>query len=222
MQIGGKEVRESIGPVQSTAKSDVTVRVHGCHTMLVGAEKAPRSHVVHVEGMAQMSSSGITEIRSDRGIVLSCGRSSIRISDDKIEILAAALAASGAGGGLSIDADAIRVRAKHDAEVRAERIVLKASDASLSLAKDAKIDGGQILLNSPEQATDPTPKEPPKPTLIELVNQHGKPLAHQRFVVALADGSQVSGIVDKKGQASIELEGAGTISFPGLLGTKPA
>ena len=51
------------------------MRVRGCHTMLVGTEKANRSYSLHVEGMTQLSGSALTEIRSDKAIVLSCGKS---------------------------------------------------------------------------------------------------------------------------------------------------
>ena len=221
-RVGGRERREITGASDLAAKDDVTVRVRGCHTMLVGTDKANRSYSLHVEGMTQLTSSGLTEIRSDKALVLSCGKSSIRITDEKIEIISPAVSTSGAGGGLSITEDTIRLRAKKDAQIVAERVLLKTPDASVSLAKDAKIDGKRVLLNSPDSATDPAPAPPPKPTTIELVDQRGKPLAHRRFLVTLADGSEVSGLVDKNGKAEIEVEGAATIAFPGLRGPKAA
>jgi type VI secretion system secreted protein VgrG len=221
-RIGGRERREIAGASETAAGSDVTLRVRGCHTTLVGTEKAQRSYVVHVEGVTDLSSSGVTEIRSGKAIVLSCGKSSLRITDDKIELVSPSVSAGGPGGGIAVDDESLRIRSKKGAQLVAETIVLKASDASLGLAKEAKLDGQRVLLNSPEQATDPAPAEPPKPTIIELVNQHDEPLANQRYLVTLADGSEVSGILDKDGRAELEIEGAATVSFPGLRGAKPS
>jgi type VI secretion system secreted protein VgrG len=188
----------------------------------VGTRSENRSYVLHVEGITQLTSSGVTEIRSDKALVLSCGKSSLRITDGKIEVVSPAVSTSGAGGGVSIDEDTIRLRAKKDAQVVAERIVLKTPDASVSLARDAQIDGRRVLLNSPGSATDPPPVKPPKSTKIALTDQRGKPMAHRRYLVKLADGSEVSGILDKDGKAQIEIDGAGTIAFPGLRGVAAA
>lgn len=221
-RVSGRERREITGASDVAVKDDVSVRVRGCHTMLVGTSKAQRSYALHVEGITQLTGSGVTEIRSDKAIVLSCGRSSIRITDAKIEIVSPAFSAKGTGGGLSIDEDTIRIKAKEDAQLLAERVLLKTPDASMSLAKDAQIDGRRILLNSPDEATDPVPDKSPKTTTIELVNQRGKQLAHQRYLITLADGAEIGGTLDKNGKAEVEVEGAGTIRFPGLRGTKEA
>lgn len=222
MRVSGRERREITGTSDVSVKDDVNVRVRGCHTMLVGSSKAPRSYSLHVEGLTQLTGSGTTEIRSDKALVLSCGRSSIRITDNKIEIVSPAVSASGTGGGFCIGEDTIRIKAKADAQVVAERVLLKTPDASVSIAKDAQIDGRRVLLNSPDSATDPVPDKSPKTTTIELVDQRGKPLAHRRYLITLADGSEVSGILDKDGKAEVEVEGAGTITFPGLRGAKAA
>src|SRR5262249_47689403 len=114
-RVGGCDRREVIGASDFAAKEDVNVRVRGCHTTLVGTRKENRSYVLHVEGLTQLTSSGITEIRSDKALVLSCGRSSLRITDGKIEIVSPAVSASGGGGGVSISEDTLRLRAKRDA-----------------------------------------------------------------------------------------------------------
>jgi type VI secretion system secreted protein VgrG len=221
-RVGGRDHREVIGTSDFVAKDDVNVRVRGCHTTLVGTREENRSYVLHVEGLTQLTGSGITEIRSEKALVLTCGRSSLRITDGKIEIVSPAVSTTGEGGGLSIGEGTVRIRAKKDARIQAERVVLTTPDASVSLAKDAQIDGHRVLLNSPGSAIDPPPAKPVKPTTIALVDQRGKPMAHRRYMVTLADGSEVSGILDKNGKAEVEIEGAGTIAFPGLRGVKAA
>ena len=221
LRVSGQERREIRGGTETSAKGDVSLQVRGCYTTLVGTEKAKQSYVVHVEGVTELSSSGVTEIRSDKAIVLSCGRSSLRISDDEIGIISPAVAAGGPDGGLSLDDRGLQLRTKKDAVLVADTILLKASTASVGLAKDAQIDGKQILLNSPEDAKEPVPDKSPKPTTITLVNQKGNPLANQRYLVSLADGSQVGGILDKDGKATLAIEGPGSITFPRLRGAKP-
>jgi type VI secretion system secreted protein VgrG len=154
--------------------------------------------------------------------VLSCGKSSIRITDDKIEIVSPTIALRSTGVGVSMGDDTIQIKAKQEAQIVAERVLLKTPDASVSLAQDAQIDGRFILLNSPDAATDPIPEKSLKTTTIELVDQRGKPLAHQRYLAVLADGSEISGILDKDGKAEIEIEGAATITFPGSRRAKGA
>ena len=60
----------------------------------------------------------------------------------------------------------------------------------------------------------------PPPTGIQLKDQNGAPLAYQRFVVRLDDGSEYSGILDGEGKSEMTLDGSGKISFPDLA--KPA
>lgn len=70
------------------------------------------------------------------------------------------------------------------------------------------------MLNSPDKATDPPPKEPEPPTKIDLKDQDGVPLGYQRFLLKLDDGSDMSGVTDKDGKAELDLKTGGQASFP--------
>jgi type VI secretion system secreted protein VgrG len=221
VRVGGSERHEITGAAELLARSDHTVRVRGCHTMLVGTEKAKRSYVLHVEGMTQLSSSGLTEIRADKELVLRCGKSSIRITEERIEILSPSISVNAKGGGLTID-DAVIIRAKDEALVVADRMLLKSAGASVGLGADAQIDGKRILLNSPASAKDAVVDKSPEPTTIELVDQRGKAMPHQRYLIKLEDGSEVGGVLDAHGKAELRVEGGCTITFPGLRSAKAA
>jgi hypothetical protein len=50
-----------------------------------------------------------------------------------------------------------------------------------------------------------------------LNDDHGKSLAHQRFIVKLSDGTELSGMTDKAGRAELEIKSGGTIVFPDVM-----
>jgi hypothetical protein len=56
----------------------------------------------------------------------------------------------------------------------------------------------------------------PPPTKIAMKDSSGKPLAYQRFLIKLEDGSEFSGILDAEGKTEMIVEGSGAITFPDL------
>ena len=215
-RVEGKERRDVRCNADLEYGEDCTIKVKGCMTTLVGKADAQRSWLTHAEGTAKLSSLVTTEVSSEGELVLRVGKSSIRITADKIEIQSPAVTVKGAGGGLSAGEDGLNLTSKKDVQVLVDKkLVIKTTGgASLSMEKEIKADGKQILLNSPEQAQDPPPKEPEPPTKLELKDDEGKPLAYQRFLVVMDDGSEVSGVTDKDGKAELELKSGGKVIFP--------
>ena len=217
-RVEGKERRCVEENADLEYAEDLTVRVEGCMTTLVGKADKKRSWATHAEGTAKLSSLDSTEIVSEGELVLRVGKSSIRITEDKIEIISAAITAKGAGAGLSVDDAGMALSSKADATLIVEKklTIMTRDGASLSMEKEVKIDGKKILLNSPDVAEDPPPKEPEPPTNVELTDEEGKPLAYQRFLVVMDDGSEVSGMTDSEGKADVDLSSGGTVTFPDL------
>ena len=217
-RVEGKERRDVKHNADLEYAEDLTTRVRGCMTTLVGKADAKRSWVTHAEGTAKLSALESTEVSSEGELLLRVGKSSIRITADKIEIQSPAVTVKGEGGGLSAADEGLKLTSKKDAEVLIEKkLLIKTSDgASLSMEKEVKVDGEKILLNSPEQAKDPPPKDPEPPTKVELCDDDGKPLAYQRFLVVMDDGSEVSGMTDKDGKAELDLKSGGKVTFPDL------
>ena len=177
--------------------------------------------MTHAEGTAELSSTDGTRVASEKELILRVGKSSIRITEDKIELTSGSIAAKGGGAGLSASDDGLALSSKGDAQmVVGKKLVLKTTGASLSMDQEFKADGQKILLNSPGQAKD-APAKPPKPAKIELLEDSGSPLAHQRFLVLLDDGSNVSGMTDKDGKAELDLPSGGKITFPDLKDAQP-
>jgi type VI secretion system secreted protein VgrG len=211
-----QERREVTGRGDLVVGDDYTVRTRGSHTTIVGRDSAKRSYVLRVEGTAQLSSSGVLELDTEKGLTLKCGKSYLKITSDKIELVSPAISAQGDGGGISVAKDKVRVSAKGETLITSEKMLFKTPSASLSMKTDVQIDGKQILLNSPDKAKDPVPDTSPPPTKIQMKDQNGKPLANQRFVISLPDGSEYSGVLDKDGRMEMEFEGSGKITFPDL------
>jgi type VI secretion system secreted protein VgrG len=218
MRVEGRERHDVEHDAELAYAEDLTVRVRGCMTTLVGKHDKKRSWMTHAEGVAKLSSLDATEVSSEGEILLKVGKSSIRITADKIEIQSPAVAVKGSGGGLSASDDGLCLSSKGDVRLLSgERLLLKTRDgASLSMQKEVKVDGEKILLNSPEQAKDPPPKDPEPPTKVAFADHEGKPMAHERFVVVMEDGSQMGGMTDKDGKAEMELKSGGKVTFPDL------
>lgn len=221
-RIEGKERHDVKKNANLNYFEDITTRVTGCMTTIVGKADAKRSWQTHAEGTAKLSSCDATEVSSERELTLRVGKSSIRITSEKIEIQSPVVTVKGKGGGMSADDAGLKISSKGDAQVLVEKkLVLKSKDgASLSLQKEVKVDGSRILLNSPEDAQDPPPKDPDPPTKVTFKDQAGKPLAYQRFLITMADGSEVSGMTDKDGKAEEDLKSGGKVTFPDLTKAK--
>jgi type VI secretion system secreted protein VgrG len=222
-RVGGAERREIQGEADLTFAADLTFRVHGSATTLVGEHDHPRSYVLHVEGQSQLSSTGPTEITSDRGIVLRCGTSTVHLGVDRVEITAETLVLTGSGGRVVLGDDQVKIKAKQRVQaLSADTIILKSSGAGVSLTADAKIQGSNVKLGSPVSADDPDSQAATQTTTLELVDHDGRPLPHQRYVIMLGNGEERSGVLDADGKAEILLDEAATVRFPGLADLETA
>lgn len=223
-RLEGTERAEHYGEALPTYHQDQVVRVLGHQITVVGQNDARRSSTVHVEGTATHSSTGTTEISSDKDIVLRVGESSLKLTPEGIELVAKKLTllsdelqteakekwAIFAGEQLALHADEINA-------IASKKIVLKGDQGQLQLDKNARLDGTLVKLNcspDPVEEGEPPEYEPPKPTKIKLEDQDGKPLPGRRFVVIAGDGSERSGTLDENGEAELFLEEGGEIMFP--------
>ncbi len=217
VRVEGKLMHATRGDVDVAAEADVTLRSLGSVTTVVGKRDKPRSWVTHAEGTASLTGLKRLELHSDEELVLSVGKSSIRITKDKIELDSSAITVKGGGAGLTASDDGLALSSKGDGQLLVDKkLVIKTQGASMALEKEVKIDGSQILLNSPEKAKDPPPAEPEPPTTIVLKDEDGAPLGEQRYVITFDDKSQQSGMVGPDGTAELSLKQGGDIVFPQL------
>lgn len=216
-RVEGKLLHSSRGDVIVETESDVTLRTLGSITTVVGKTDKPRSWVTHAEGAATLAGLKRLELTSDTEVVLSVGKSTIRIAKDRVEISADAVVVTGAGAAVTASKEGLAMSSKGDGQLTVEKkFTVKSEAASMSLSKEIKLDGSKILLNSPDQAEEAPPGEPEPPTTIVLSDADGTPLAEQRWLITLDDGTQQSGRTGSDGKTELALTQGGEIVFPEL------
>lgn len=203
-------------------EQDLRVRVAGTTSMrheetllvTVGEAGRPAGHVLHVEGRSTHESSGPLELASAESITLRCHDTILTLTKDAIQLRAPKL---------RVDADAIELVGKKvhltgSDFVRTEgrKLLMLSAGASVCLTTVAKVHGSAVKLGAPPDALDgPEAKKAlDPPTRIQLRDQDGRPVAGERFIVRLADGTTRAGVTDAAGDAWIEgLRGACTVDF---------
>lgn len=217
----GSENRWNIGPLQTRVEGraryhhtsavdelyghDYTVRVKGCQTTLVGTTDARMHHGLHVEGSAEQYTSYGTELRSDKEILIRCGKSSILVTPTAIELSAPNLLLHSGDTEITIDEKNLTARAKDTITVRGD--------------KNALVLSQKVQLSTPGALSDRGVQE--KITTIMLRDGTGKPLEGQRFRISMLDGSVRTGFLDKDGRAEISAPiKSGEVEFPdvGVVG----
>lgn len=222
------EVRQS---ADVAIDEDVTLRVKGHLVTIVGQHDARKSSILHVEGASQLHGTGATEISSERGITLRCGDSLVRIGPDAIELTSPRVTVTGdevflrGRDSTRLDTKKLDVAVEENTLIKSDKkIVLKGEGGQLQLDRNARLDGDLVKLNcAPDPVDDQAPEEeePLEPTTIELKDQEGKPLAGQRFILVLPDGSEVGGKLDKDGKAVVFVEESGDVIFPDVDKSRP-
>lgn len=217
LRVEGTERREVVGETMTITHADAVAEIRGSLAALVGRHNDPRSATLAVEGSTHLSSTKEVEIESDTAIVLRAGRSSVRITDDGVTIQGPTVTVEGKDARLLLDDGVGKLKVKTQWQVvSGDKIVMKSSGASVGLASEVRLDGSQILLNSPNSATDDVEPDDPSPTEISLVDDNGRPLGNQRYRIVLDDGSERSGFLDENGRATVDLPASGRIEFPAL------
>jgi type VI secretion system secreted protein VgrG len=215
VRVEGAERVEVTGPVEHAYASMLTTLVDGHAMTIVGRHEKPGSSTHHTEGTSRIAASQSLVLTSTTEILLQVGASCLRIGPDRIDATSGAFGVRGGSAGLEASDDGLKFLADGSAQLVADALIIKTEDASLSMGSEVKIDGKKILLNAPERADDEHPDPEPR-TRIELCDQDGSPLARQRYVLVLDDGTEQTGVLDAEGCVELDLSQSGTVSFPDL------
>lgn len=215
-RIGGRDDLEIQGTAEERYAGDLTTRVGGNLTLIVGKHDKQRALTLRAEGTATFSGEDTVEVRSAKGVAIVCGKSSIRIGDDGIELSGPFIRIAGDKSDLEIGEKGLRMKSEKVSAELTERLFVKTDKAIFSMKDEIKLDGEKILLSSPDKSDEKPPPPKPPPTEFALVDEKGKALANQRFIIELLDGSQRTGITDAEGKTTLELPSGGTIRFPDL------
>lgn len=217
---GGAE-RSVGGGSRERIRGDVLRQVRGNAVELVGSHEAPKSRAVRVEGRSELSAAGPNEVASDEELVLRVGSSFVRITEEQIEVHAPKLVLRAEDASAVLEGGDITLLASGKLAGVADSVILKSNGASMGLSSEASLAGSRVLLNSPENASDSVEAETPEPTVIEMADQDGNPMAYERYQITLDDGGTVSGTLDADGRAEIVLPSGGQIAFPDLPEVEP-
>lgn len=221
-RVNGAADRAVGGSSRERVGGDSVLQVSGNRVELIGQQEAPKSRSIRVEGKSHLSAMATQEIDSDDEIVLRVGPSSIRITKERIEISADEIILGAKDATQKMTEGNITLLADSTLAGIAQKVVLESDGGSLGLTSEASLQGSRVLLNSPESASDAVEHETPEPTLIELTDQDGQPLAYERYRIDLEDGSSVCGVLDADGKARVFLDQAGEVTFPDLPDVEPS
>lgn len=212
--VGGRERRTITGNSDIVIEGDTTVRALGAAAVVIGDSGAPRSLALHVEGTSRISASRLAEISSEEGISLRCGASTILIGPESISISAPVVSVASERSTMVTSRERVAVRAATEATVQAKSMALKAEGASVTLTRTARVDGEKVKLRSRhEPMEDGREPEPPRPTIVEIVDEEGAAVPGQPFVVVQDDGVEIAGVTDDRGRAEVLVEGGASITL---------
>lgn len=215
-QVVGSDFSVVMGPADSFVRDDLTVRAEGNATLTVGQADARRDAVLHVEGAARVYAHDALELESEAGLVLRCGASVLRVTPTSIELDAPEVNLHGRGARLALADDRARLTADGEAAVRGETAVVHGSTGALTLDGGARLVGQTIQLDPPPSGGDDAQGSAAPPTVIELVDQDGRPMAGQRYELRAGDGARRAGVLDAQGRATLDLDVDARVTFPDL------
>lgn len=203
--------RHDLAAADTSVSSDATTRVRGHMTAVVGDASRPTSATLHVEGTLAGYASQTTEVIAEKGIVLRCGESSIRIGPDRVEILSPTVTMSGKNIEAGAD-ERVTMVSKDGILMKALRFHAMGKSSSVRLFNDAEIGGDRVRLNCVMDEAAILTK--PRPlTHIKLTDENGAPARGRRYVIVGLNGER-AGVLSDKGEAELELESDAMIYFP--------
>lgn len=211
------DFREIMGEAVLTAHGGVTGDLRGSASVVVGRHDAKRSLATRVEGTANLSASEVLDLDSDKEVVLRCGTSAIRMTANAIELTADTVTLRGKDSRVLLADGEAKVKTKSLFQVVSDdKVVIVSSGASIGLGAEVKVDGAKILLNSPNRATDDLTADEAETTTIELVDQDGNAVPGERYRLVLDDGTEITGVLDDAGKATVYAKTSGQIEFPDM------
>ncbi|MBK8941784.1 MAG: type VI secretion system tip protein VgrG [Polyangiaceae bacterium] len=214
---------ERIGELDSRVVGGMSaLTVRGCRvenvlgdlTQLVGHGGDGATWSMDVRGPGLVHAASL-DLSAREEIVLRVGESFIRIASGQIEVVSPTLILRGKDARVRLSDGDCKVKANGKFQVVSGEVVMVTDGgASMGLRSQARLDGAQVLLNSPSQATDSLEAIEVSSTSVKLNDRDGNPLPFARFQVRFDDGTVVTGVTDADGQATVEGEGNGQIEFP--------
>ena len=218
-RIGGTERRDVAKDAYLNVDGSSISKVKGHYALLVGRDDARRSATVHVSGSARIFATDLCEIEARKGLVVRCGKTSFRFTENALEIAGEHVAIRGKN--VMLTGESVAIRGKKEASVTSDTITLQSRAARVVLDQNAAISGMNVALSATPTSETGAPQTPPQQiTTVELKDSAGKPLANEFYVVKHPDGSETSGYLDEQGRADLDGDISGKVTLPYHVETK--
>ncbi len=214
--VRGSERREVSGARDDEVRGDATSTVRGHAVTRVGDHDAPKTWALYADDRATLHATRELTLSADASITLTVGRSALRITPERIELVAPEVRLSSGHARVTLTEGEVRVAAGEQVTVRGRRVLARSEGAGVALSTEAAVDGAQVLLNSPASARDRVDDPHADPTRVSLSDERGRPMAGQHFVLRTDDGREYMGILGGDGRAEIDVPASGAVRFPGL------
>jgi len=206
--VGGGALNDVKGDFELRIREQFRVASSGV-SFVVGDKRAPGTMSTYVTGAHSMGASEEITIRSEAGIVLTCGASSLVITPSGVKIKATKLELEAAEGLTAVSSKGAALQLTEDAKLAADTIAMFAPNGSFTLDdKGARLSGNLLFLDAAPEANKSDPMKDPdvktKPLHVQLSDIDFKAYANLHFHL-LVDGSLIEGITDGEGMVDKEV-----------------
>jgi type VI secretion system secreted protein VgrG len=203
LTVAGRVDAQVAGDHSETFGGNFTERHAGHRVVIVGSPDGKRSATLYTEGSAQLQVSDNIDATALVGVTVTCGKSEIRILPDSITVTSPKI--SLVSKDIELTGDKVVVTASGALTLGGDSVKMTSSGASVALDSNATVQGGQVKLSGGSGASGQSDKQNVKVTTIELKDQDGKPLAHQRIILRTGGegGPEKTVVLDENGKYTV-------------------
>ncbi len=206
--VGGASSTRVEGPMRVEAEGGLVTSVGGDHRLTVGVDGVENTSSTLVFGNMNLSATGNLTLRADAELTLTCGKTTLRLTPEKLEALTRTLHLLASeetfvvGGKPSL-------HLRDGAEIAAETVTLFSSGASLELTDaEARLGGSKVKLGKPTSASPKDEAAAPDPDTKKVrwrfTDAAHAPYAGKKYHL-LVDGLRFEGQTDGDGALTAEI-----------------
>ncbi len=213
-RIEGDRALEVQGDSATIVHKSCSVEVHGHRSLMVGSPDEPGQSDHHVHGSASLGADERIVIKAGKGLVITCGDSSIEMTEDKIVLKASAIEISpkkslecSTKGGPSMTMG-------EDVEILSKKFKVFTESGALEIDKEVKAKGDKIKLgyDPSKPSKDKDEKDPEtKPFECKLSDYYLNPYAGKKYHL-MVEGLRIEGETDGGGVVKQDIPKATTLA----------
>jgi type VI secretion system secreted protein VgrG len=186
-----------------------TVHVTGDHTLIVGS--GDNVAQTSVQGRLALGASGMVTLRSDEGIRLQVGTTTLSLTPDGLEIEAQNIVLKGKS--ITAEGNGPKLSLGDNAELVSEEVKIYSKKGGIEMSEDTEIWGASLKLQpkKDQPTTDSeTGETKTKPFKVRLQDADFEPLAKKHYVL-FAEGQRLEGETSGDGGIDVEITAEATV-----------